>query len=153
MRYNSSQKSGLKINSNRQQNNYMELANTCKIVNYFINNTICCFDCREFCRAEHKIYDWLTRQHHPTPPLTLTKRNKQHRELLNYTHFSHYHRHKRRPRHPHFSSELLSKPLTSWPHTPVTTNSIFVRRGLQSDCHNKFYYINSRKAKFKDPPG
>lgn len=57
MRYNSTEERGLLNTINRQQDNYMELANTYKVVNYFINNTICCFDCREFCRAEHKIYD------------------------------------------------------------------------------------------------
>jgi len=138
MRYNSSEKRGLLNKISRQQDNYMELANTFQVVNYHINNTICCFDCREFCRAEHKIYDWLTRQEHSSEHTVHLPYKKNYKNLSNYTHYSHYHRHRRR-------SKLIVQFESTYSREP---NSKFTRQ-TQNCRHNKFFYIKSKKTKFK----
>ena len=40
---------------------YSLLLSNLKIDKNFINNTVCCFGCREYCKAEYKSKDWLTR--------------------------------------------------------------------------------------------
>lgn len=170
MRYNSSDKSGLTNKTSRQQDNYMELANSCQVANYFINNTICCFDCREFCRAEHiVIYDWLTRdkqidlqlvlrEQRATNSLKKSQKSTSPLHLLrrSFTHYySHYHRHRRRSS----ARDLVEKKQAFQSHTnliqsrrlPVAYDSkfLFIRQEHQDSRHNKFYYIKSVKTKFK----
>ena len=89
--------------NNRQVINYMELASN--TAQYFFNNSICCFGCREFCIDQHLAIqlplntDWLTRrcQNRPHRHHQHQNTSKQHQ----YTHaenqfYSYYHRHKRR---------------------------------------------------------
>lgn len=154
MRYNSSDKSGLTNKTSRQQDNYMELANACNVVNYFINNSICCFDCREFCRAEYKTYDWLTR--------CANSRLHTVFDRLEFTHFSHYHRHRRRRpasvtvlssglkshnTHNKKCQDCATAPLS--PHQTPPQNSIQNKQRCENSRQKKFHYIQSKKTKYK----
>lgn len=183
MRYNSSQKSGLLNKINRHQD-YMELASNSnsKVASYFINNTICCFNCREFCRAEYIIRGWLTRQDnqpdqhqqqlvkesfsetsHKSPRLPL-KHKKNHSQPIETTHYSFYHRQRRRhidcttckttntrrkKSQYQFCTNFLACSLS--PAETVTHNSILTSYSTRQNCrpYNKFYYIKSKRAKFK----
>lgn len=179
MRYNSSQKSGLLNKINRHQD-YMELAanSNSKVASYFINNTICCFNCREFCRAEYIIRGWLTRRDNQQEPLTKkssSKTSKSSRLPLNKdnsrpieaTHYSFYHRQRRRlsdytsstttnTRRKKFQYQFCKKFSASCvPAETVAHNSILTfstRQNCRQRRHNKFYYIKSKRAKFKTAP-
>jgi len=187
MRYNSSQKSGLLNKINRHQD-YMELASNSnsKVASYFINNTICCFNCREFCRAEYIIRGWLTRRdNQPDQQLQLAKKSfsatsqksprlplkhkQNHSQPIETTHYSFYHRQRRR--HTDYTTPITYKTtntgrkksqyqfctnFSACPLSPaetVTHNSILTSYSKRQNCrqrpYNKFYYIKSKRAKFK----
>lgn len=153
-----------------------------KVASYFINNTICCFNCREFCRAEYIIRGWLTRRDNQksssvtskSPRLSLNKQN--HSRPIETTHYSFYHRQRRRRRQRseddyttsptnktsntrrkkfqyQFCKKFSACPLS--PAKTVTNNSILTsstRQNCRQRRQNKFYYIKSKRAKFKAAP-
>lgn len=171
MRYNSSEQSDPQINQLiHRRDKYMELAQneiSHRVVNYFINNTICCFYSREFCRAEHQqIYDWLTRprQHHKPPKFINSYRYcskpESTKPIQNYSYYVYYyifyfyHRHRRRP------SEIIVKK----PKEPVGEGEREVKGESQSQakkiklcekchCQKKCRRLYIRFKKLKDDHG
>lgn len=95
-----------------------------------INNTICCFNCREFCKAEHKTFsDWLV-------PLISVFFYCQNCFFYKYKQqIKLYHRHRRKHqvnRNSHF--EII--------HNSVSNNNNLLE-------NHKYFYFNSIKTKFK----
>ena len=150
----------------------MELASTnnsaSKVASYFINNTVCCFNTREFCRREYIIRGWLPRDN-PNHAKKASSSPSPHPastfESSNCTHYSFYHRQRRRRLNKTANSTTGRKKsqyqscqqLSACPLLPnfaraATHNSTPDSR--RQNCrslrqYNKFYYIKSKRAKFK----
>lgn len=154
-----------------QVNNYMELASSTSVQNNFIINSICCFGCREYCKSEYTTAtDWLTRQEQ--------KKKQQHPRQRSALGSSFNKKRHYVPKHT-TTTRLSHSSLPSPPPPPFyvlnvnkhDASTTHIRHELSppppphhhsqprltvkqqhSLSFGKYYFLNSKKTKFKRPP-
>jgi len=158
MKYNSTEN-----NTCQAYNRFMELTsplldlsyNNNKDTSYLqINNTVCCFICREYCKAEHTTHsDWLTRSTRRSFEQSLHDfyfcycyQKRFYFSLISKPKIKLYHRHRRKlPTNSRFKNSISILKQNLFNKFIYDDDNVY----SNSNTYEKFFYLKSIKAKFR----